>query len=259
VAFRDDREALAEKAAVLERELRQANETLASQREAIDQVTTLQASVRELSSERDRLRGTLGPREMRRRWMLFAIVLAALVYAGIMVRNAHTERDAEIETARARTAAVETELATARRQAEEQRSRADAADARATTAEHALARAQQADDDALADAMPRTTRTLAGTVAFAPRDTNVSMGTPCAITIDRGAPDCTVHIECGSHDVYRSVPGTPLTCTTDAQGGWRAIDPSRVDGSPRLDVQTSRHLVRVATRGGQLLIALTSR
>lgn len=257
MSFRDDREALSERVATLERELADARREAGANREAADQVTSLLSRVRALSTERDRRAQTDDPSRRRRRALatigVLAVIVAGWQIAGTLADQARGDAEA---SAAGEALRLTTALSAAQSETARVRDDARVAADRASQAESALAAARH--DDAVRSLPTRSSVRLRGRVATAPAIASDLVGSACDVSVQRDDTGCLAEVVCAGRVLYRSGVVLAFACSEGDGHGLRGVAPDLISpgAAPRLDLDVDRGTARVLIPGGLLVIAL---
>lgn len=240
MAFRDDRDAQAERIATLERELALATRAVAEGERAQNELAAVQKQLAAALAERDQLRRGTAPlvASLRRNFVIFAVVTVggAAAFTSYQMQSANEARRRESD-------------------------RADAAELRADVcaddAERARVDAERELDEARAPipappvmpVMPPSTPPPAGIhesgrVAAVHGAAGVRVGDACEIDVryQSATGDCHASVVCDGHDLYPHGGGGFLPCEVsgDRITGAREENPTSPSGDPALEVRRGR-------------------
>lgn len=251
VAFRDDREALSERIAKLERELAAGERAAEDAARALAEQAALKAQLRAITEERDQLRAGAGAlvQRTRRTFAAFALV-SAVAAAGIVVaqqnelaaeRAAHARDSAEL---RAEVGATQLERDRARDEA--------------TRAVQRLEARSEWPPSPSPPAVPSdgpspSRRTYAGTLVTRIGRAPETVGARCSVVIDyeSWAHDCRATVTCGETNLYPGAGEGFFRCTARDGSVVRGEDthPTSTSRDPRLDLDLDRGTILVSDTG----------
>ncbi len=248
VAFRDDRDALNDRIASLERELEKAKRSASELEDAATEAGTLRARVSALEIERNQLLLGVAPVLSRMRVRFAVFVLALVLGIGVFL----VAREGQVEGARV---ADEQHMAERDRQyalatSELEQARQEAGELRAQLAAAPVVDAPLA-PPAPVEPPPEGVSTT-GTVQAVTGHHGVRVGSGCSIDVTYLPPtrDCHAWIRCGATLLYAPEHEGFFSCETENGRIVRGRDDNPTDpsGDPQLDLDVDLGRVVVTDR-----------